>query len=69
LIATNEEGTASEPDEVRITVNSTQSTPSEEADDSKTINGEITGILKNPLNITNSIGTADRLRDTLTGTN
>ena len=66
LIVTNGEGTASEPDEVKITVNPTRTTTSEEADDSKTINDVIRDIIKNPLNITDSIDSADRLRDVLT---
>ena len=65
LIVTNEQGTASEPDEVKITVNPTRSIISED-DASRTLSDEITGIIKNPLNITNSIDSADRLRDVLT---
>ena len=64
LVVINDEGVRSEPDEVKITVNPTRFTTSED-DESRTLSDEITGILKNPLNITNSIGTADRLRDIL----
>ena len=69
LIVTNEEGTASEPDEVKITVNPVKSTASEEEDESRTLSDELTGIIKNPLNVTNSIDSADRLRDILTDNN
>ena len=65
LIVTNEQGTASEPNEVKITVNPTRSILSED-DASRTLSDEITGIIKNPLNITDSIDSADRLRDVLT---
>jgi len=68
LMVTNEEGIASEPDEVKITVNPTRSTTSED-DESRTLGDEITGIIKNPLNMTNSIDTSNRLRDILTDNN
>ena len=35
-------------------------------DESRTLSDEITGIIKNPFNVTNSIDSADRLRDILT---
>ena len=64
LVVTNEEGITSEPDEVKITVYPTRSTISEE-DNSKTINDAIKGIIKNPLNVSNSIDSANKIRDIL----
>ena len=64
LVVTNEEGITSEPDEVKITVYPTRSTISEE-DNSKTINDSIKRIIKNPLNVSNSIDSANKIRDVL----
>jgi hypothetical protein len=66
LVITDEEGATSDADDVKITVNPVQSTTSEKDDESRNLVDEISGILKNPLNITNSIDPADRLRDILT---
>lgn len=68
LAVINDEGVRSEPDKVEITVNPTRSTTSE-GDESRILGDEITGILKNPLNMTNSIDSADKLRDILTNNN
>jgi YVTN family beta-propeller protein len=70
LTVTNNEGMTSEPDEVKITVNPTRSATTEGAEDeSRTLSDEIKGIVQNPLNITNSIDSAERLRGILTGNN
>jgi YVTN family beta-propeller protein len=68
LLVTDEEGNTSEPDEVKITVNPLRLNTSEN-DESRTLGDEITGILRNPLNVTNSIDSADRLRDILSDNN
>lgn len=65
FVVTDDEGTVSEPDQVKITVNPTRPTTSQDVDDSRTMSDEIMGIINNSLNIANSIVTADRLSDYL----
>ena len=66
LTVTNEEGTVSEPDEVIITINPISQPPPEEP---RTIGDLIKGIIKNPLDMTNSIDSANQIRDILTDDN
>lgn len=68
-MVTNEEVTSSEPDEVKITVNPVLSTTSDEGDESRTLGEEITRIIKNPFNVTNSIDSVDMMKDILTDNN
>lgn len=65
LIVTKEEGTASEPDEVTITVSpiSTSPPPTQEP---KSINDIIKDLVKNPSDITNSIELSMEIIDVLT---
>jgi YVTN family beta-propeller protein len=64
LTVTNEEGIVSEPDEVVITVNPVAIPPPNE--EPKTIGDLIKDIIQNPLDITNSIDSANQIRDILT---
>ncbi len=67
LTVTNEKGETSEPDEVVITVNPiSQPPPTEEP---RTISDLIKGIVQNPLNVSNSIDSANEIRDILTDDN
>jgi hypothetical protein len=67
---TDAEGATSERDEVEITVNPTQSSTSNEVEDeARTFSDEIAGIIKNPVNITSSIDSADRIKEILTDNN
>jgi hypothetical protein len=67
LTVTNEEGLTSELDEVTITVNPIATPPPEEQP--RTINDIIKGIIQNPLNVTNSIDSANEIRNILTDNN
>lgn len=67
LIVTNEECTASEPDEVAITMNPITTPPPEE--EPRTKSDIIKGIIQNPLGVTNSIDSANEIRDILTDDN
>jgi hypothetical protein len=64
LTVTNEEGIVSEPDEVMITVNPVANPPINQ--EPKTISEFLRGIIQNPLDITNSIDSANQIRDILT---
>jgi hypothetical protein len=68
LTVTNEEGITSEPDEVIITVNPVPIPPPPEPEP-RTINDIIKGIIQNPLNVTNSIDSANEIRNILTDNN
>ena len=68
LTVTNEEGITSEPDEVVITVKPTTAPPPPN-EEPKTIGDLIKGIIQNPLDITNSIDSANEIRDILTDNN
>lgn len=63
LTVTNEQGITSEPDEVIITVNPVTTPPKEEP---RTIGDLLKGIIQNPLNVTNSIDSANEIKDILT---
>jgi YVTN family beta-propeller protein len=65
LTVSNEDGTTSEPDEVKITVNPIANPPPVE-EEPRTISDIIRGIIQNPLDITNSIDSAKEIRDVLT---
>lgn len=67
LTVTNEEGIASEPDEVTIPVNPIATPPPEE--EPKTIGDLVKSIIQNPLDITNSMDSANEIRDILTDGN
>lgn len=67
LTVTNEEGIASEPDEVIITVNPVTTPPPDT--EPTTIADLIRGIIQNPLDITNSVESANEIRDILTDDN
>jgi hypothetical protein len=69
LIVTNGEGISSKPDEVIITVNPVTAPPSPPVKEPKTIGDLIKGILQNPLDVTNSIDSANEIRDILTDNN
>ena len=64
LFVANEEGIVSEPDDVVITVNPSVNSPSNQ--EHNTIDDLIRGIIQNPLDITNSIDSANQIRDILT---
>ena len=64
---TSNEEIKSEPDEVVITVDPVQSPPPEE--EPKTVSDLIKGIIQNPLDVTNSIDSANEIRDILTDDN
>jgi len=64
LTVTNNEDTTSEPDEVTITVNPVATPPPEE--EPRTISDLIKGIILNPLDVTNSVDSANEIRDILT---
>ncbi|HET6590458.1 MAG TPA: hypothetical protein VFG45_09860 [Candidatus Nitrosocosmicus sp.] len=67
LIVTNAEGIVSEPDEVIITINPiSQPPPNEEP---RTIGDLLKGIIKNPLDVANSIDSANQIKDILTDGN
>lgn len=66
LTVTNEKGVASEPDEVTITINPISQPPPEGP---KTIGDLVKGIIQNPLDIANSIDSANQIRDILTDDN
>jgi YVTN family beta-propeller protein len=66
LTVTNEEGIASEPDEVAITINPISQPPSEEP---RTIDDLLKSIIQNPFDITNSIDSANEIREILTDNN
>jgi YVTN family beta-propeller protein len=68
LVVTNEEGISSEADEVIITVNPIF-TPPPPQEESRTIGHIIKGMIQNPLNVTNSIDSANEIRDILTDDN
>jgi len=65
LTVVNEEGIVSEPDEVVITVNPIVIPPPTE-EPPKTVGDLIKGIIQNPLDVTNSIKSADKIYDILT---
>ncbi len=67
LIVTNADGTPSEPDEVKITVNPVSTNPPEE--EPRTIQDIIKSIIQNPLDITNSLDSANEIKDILTDNN
>ena len=67
LTVTNEEGIASEPDEVTVIVNPIATPPPEE--EPNTIGDLLKGIIQNPLDVTNSIDSANEIRDILTDNN
>jgi YVTN family beta-propeller protein len=64
LTVTNDEGTASEPNEIIITVNSANMPPPNE--EPRTIGDILKGIIQNPLNVTNSIDSANEISGILT---
>lgn len=66
LTVANNEGTASEPDAVTITVIPVGTPPEEEP---KTINDLVRGIIQNPLDVTNSLDSANEIRNILTDGN
>jgi hypothetical protein len=66
LTVTNNEGITSEPDEVMITVNPVISPPPEQP---STIGDLIKAIIQNPLNVTNSIDSANEIKEILTDNN
>lgn len=68
LTVTNEEGVSSEPDEVVITVNAISPPPPNE-EEPKTIGDLIRDIIQNPLDVANSIDSANEIRDILTDDN
>ncbi|MDN5844681.1 MAG: PKD domain-containing protein [Candidatus Nitrosocosmicus sp.] len=68
LIVTNEDGIVSEPDEVIVTVNPV-TTPPPPNEEPRTNGDIIKGIIQNPLNITNSINSANEITDILTDDN
>ena len=68
LIVTNEEGISSEPDEVVITVKPI-TVPPPPNEEPKTIGDLLKGIIQNPLDVTNSIDSANEIRDILTDDN
>jgi hypothetical protein len=67
LTVTNDEGGSSEPDEVNIIVKPLSTSPPEE--EPGTIGDLIKGIIQNPLDVTNSIDSANEIRDILTDNN
>ena len=67
LTVTSNEEIKSEPDEVVITVVPVQSPPPEE--EPKTVSDLFKGIIQNPLNVTNSIDSANEIRNILTDNN
>ncbi len=67
LTVTKEESTSSEPDEVTITENPITNPPTEE--EPRTIGGLIRDIIQNPLDVTNSIDSANEIREILTDNN
>ena len=67
LTGTNNEGTISEPDIVTITVIPVATPPSEE--EPQTMYDIIKDIIKNPLDITNSVGSSHKIIDILTDSN
>ena len=64
LIITNEEGITSKPDEVTITVSPISTSPPTE--EPQTINDIITYLVKNPLDITNSMELSKEILHILT---
>ena len=64
LTVTNEEGTTSKPDKVTITVSPISTSPP--AEEPQTIKDNIKDLVKNPLDITNSIKLPKEITDTLT---
>jgi hypothetical protein len=68
LTVTNEEGLTSEPDEVTITVKPIF-TPPPPQEGPRTIGSILKGIIENPLNVTNSIDSANEIRAILTDNN
>lgn len=68
LTVTNNDGTASEPDVVVVTINPIQLPPPEE-EEPKTIGDLIKGIIQNPLDVANSIDSANQIKDILTDDN
>jgi hypothetical protein len=66
LSVTNDEGTTSEPDEVTVIVNPLATPPSPEEEEPRTINNIIRGINQNPLDVTNSIDSANEICNILT---
>jgi hypothetical protein len=67
LIVTNEEGIASELDEVIITVNPVATQPPPE--EPRTISDIIRSIIQNPLDVSNSVESANEIREILTDNN
>ncbi len=65
LIVTNEEGNPSEPDEVIITVKPVVTPPSPPNEEPKTIGDLLKSIIRNPLDVTNSINSANEIKDIL----
>jgi hypothetical protein len=68
LIVSNEEGISSQSDEVIITVKPI-TTPPPPTEEPKTIGDLIKGIIKNPLDVSNSIDSANEIREILTDDN
>jgi hypothetical protein len=68
LTVTNEEELTSEPDEVIITVKPIFTPPPPE-EEPRTIGSILKGIIENPLNVTNSIDSANEIRNILTDGN
>ena len=66
LTVTNEQGITSEPDTVVITINPITVPPPEQP---RTIGDLVKGIIQNPLNVTNSIDSANEIKDILTDGN
>ena len=56
----------SEPDEVTVTVNPLATPPSPEEEGPRTISNIIRGIIQNPLDVTNSIDSANEICNILT---
>lgn len=67
LTVTNEEGIVSEPDEVIITVNPVANPPVNQ--EPKTISELLRDIIQNPLDIANSIDSANQIKNILTDNN
>jgi hypothetical protein len=69
LVVTKEERESSEPDEVTITVNPVTTPPPPPNEEPRTIGDIIKGIIQNPLDVTNSIDSANEIRDILSDNN
>lgn len=69
MTVTNEEAVSSEPDDVIIIVKPVTAPPSPPTEEPKTIGDLIKGIIQNPLDVLNSIDSANEIRDILTDNN